>query len=171
MSRSTVLLTPPPSTSSVPIPGLASVKIEPSDHLVHILSDSDDDTHSEIKLGDTVSNPFQNRGSQESSRPSRQSSHSIMFASLSTGRSSIHPAFKKNRSIRFAIRMTASRKGSLSELSHIDFDSIEHEQVKYLTLVYGGEKIFELPRLREGVPTPFEGGIDGMSKQYDGHVW
>ena len=171
MSESTVLLTPPPSTSTVQVPGLASVKIEPSDNSVHLLSDSDDDTHSEIKLGDTRSNPFQSRGSQDSGRPSRQGSRSSMSASLSTGRPPIHPASKKNRSIMFSIRMTASRRGSRSELSKIDFDTIEHEQVKYLPPVYDGDKIFELPPVPEGVPNPFGGGMDGMSKQYDGHTW
>ena len=114
MSESTVLLTPPPSTSTVQVPGLASVKIEPSDNSVHLLSDSDDDTHSEIKLGDTRSNPFQSRGSQDSGRPSRQGSRSSLSASLSTGPPPIHPTSKKTRSIMFSIRLTASRRATRS---------------------------------------------------------
>ena len=91
MPESIVLLIPPPSTSTIPNFSLASVKIEPSDNSLCILSDSDDDTHSEIKLGDIVSNSFQTRGSQESSRPSRHNSRSSMSLSLFTGHPPIHP--------------------------------------------------------------------------------
>ena len=103
--------------------------------------------------------------------PTRHRRTSSASPSLSSGRPPIHPDSRKSRSILFAIRMTASRRGSRSELACIDFDSIEHRQVKYLPATYDGDIIFELPPLPEGIPTTFGGGMDGMSKQFDGHTW
>lgn len=171
MSGSTIIMTPPTSTSTVHVPGLATVKVEPTESNVQILSDSDDDNVNEIKLSDISSNPFQSRGLLGSARPFQHHSRSSVSPSLSSGHPPIHPNSRKSRSILFAIRNTASRKGSRSELSRIDFDSIDHEQVKYLPPTYDGEKIFELPPLPEGIPTQFGGSMDGMSKQYDGHTW
>ena len=58
MSGSTIIMTPPTSTSTVHVPGLATVKVEPTESNVQILSDSDDDNVNEIKLSDISSNPF-----------------------------------------------------------------------------------------------------------------
>ena len=52
MSGSTVILTPPTSTSTVRVPSLVPVKMEPTDSTVHILSDSDDDVEKEVRVGE-----------------------------------------------------------------------------------------------------------------------
>ena len=83
----------------------------------------------------------------------------------------IYPDSKKNRSILFAIRMTASRRSFCSHLASIDFESIEHWHVKYLPATYNGDNIFELPLDLEGILKPFRVGMDGISKHYDDHIW
>jgi len=106
-----------------------------------------------------------------SKRSSREHYHKSESPLVSFGRPPLHPHSKKSRSILHAIMKTASWKGSRSKLSRLEIESIEREQVKYLPPAYDGDKIFELPPLPEGIPTQFGGGMDGMSKQYDGHTW
>lgn len=98
MSVSTILVTPPTSTSTVQVPALAKVKIEGSLPHVHVISDSDDDIVPEINLADTSVNIFVRRPSVGSSR-SLPLRGFVRSPSISSGRPPVHPASRKPRSI------------------------------------------------------------------------
>ena len=63
LSTSMVLVTPRNSTSTLQVPTQPTVKIEPSDVNVHVISDSDDDAILDGPIGDTSAIPIRRHGS------------------------------------------------------------------------------------------------------------
>ena len=169
MSRhaySAVMTPPDESGDTVLVPGLGTL----SNPSIHIHSDTEDEEVSDINLGESI-HPFK---SQESVHPNVSGplpSRSKQSPSVSLGKPPVHSSSRTVRSILAHVRRTCNRKGSRSELARINFDSLELNQVKYLPPKYDGDMIFELPPIPEEIPTQFGGGLDGMSKQYDGHAW
>ena len=170
LSASTVLVTPRNSTSTVQVPTQPTVKIEPSNVNVHVISDSDDDAIPDGPTGDTSRIPIRRCGSIGStcSLPTPDLRRS---PSISSSRPPVHPDFQRPRSVVEALIKTASRKGSRSKLASLDVGSLQVEQVNYLPPQFDGNKIFELLLLPQGCPTLYGGDMDGMGKQYDGHTW
>ena len=152
--------------NTILVPGVGTKSI-PS---VHILSDTEDEDVLDVKLGES-NNPFKSQESVHHNHSTPLPSGSHMSPSISTGKPPVHPKSKNTRSILMHVRQTCRRKGSRSELSKIDIDNLDLNRVKYLPPKYDGDMIFELPPLPEGIPRQFGGGLDGMSKQYDGHTW
>ena len=131
MSASTVLITPPNSTSIVQVPTPPMVKLEPPDLEVYVISDSNDDVIPDVHLGESFAFPFRRCGSVSSTLllPALDLRHS---PSISSSRPPIHPDARKTHSVFEALRLTASRKGSKFELASLEFGSLQFEQVNYL---------------------------------------
>ena len=169
-SASTVLVTPRNSTSTVQIFTQPTVKIEPTDVIVHVISNSDDDAIPDAPIGDTSAIPIRRRASVGSTR-SLSTPDLRHSPSISSSRPPVHPDTQKIRSVVEALIKTASRKGSRFELVSLDFGRLQVEQVNYFPPQFDGDKIFELPPLPQGCPMLYGGDMDGMDKQYDGHTW
>ena len=169
LSTSTVLVTPHNSTSTVQVPTQPTVKIEPSNVNVHVISDFDDDAIPNGPTGGTSKIPICRRGSIGSTRflPTPDLRRS---SSISSSRPPVHPDSQRPHSVVEALIKIASRKGSRSELASLDVGSLQVEHVNYFPLQFDGDKIFELPPLPQGCPTLYGGDMDGMGKQYDGHT-
>jgi hypothetical protein len=69
MQASTVILTNESGTSTVQIPSIAHVKVEPPDDSVFVLSDSEDDICASVDLSNTSSFPFKSVNSTPSQLP------------------------------------------------------------------------------------------------------
>jgi len=69
MQASTVILTNESGTSTVQIPSVATVKLEPSDDSVFVLSDSEDDICAAVDLSDVSPFPFRSTDSTRSQLP------------------------------------------------------------------------------------------------------
>src|ERR1700738_1397715 len=69
MQASTVILTNESGTSTVQIPSIAPVKVEPLDDSVFVLSDSEDDICASVDLSNTSPFPFRNVHSIPSQLP------------------------------------------------------------------------------------------------------
>ena len=87
---STVLVTPHNSTSTVQVPTQPTVKIEPSDINVHVISDSDDDAIPDGPTGGTSRIPICRRGSIGSTR-SLPTPDLRRSSSISSSRPPVHP--------------------------------------------------------------------------------
>ena len=66
--------------------------------------------------------------------------------------------------------MTKSRKRSKSDLTTIDFDSIDIRDVKYLPPSFDSDVLFVLPPLSMGTPNVYGRSMDGMDRMCDGHL-
>ena len=163
LSASTVLVTPHNSTSTVQVPTQPTVKIEPSDINVHVISDSDNDAILDGPTGGTSRIPIRRRGSIGStcSLPTPDLRRS---PSISSSRPPVHPASQRPRSVVEALIKTVSRKGSRSKLGSLDVGSLQVKQVNYLPPQFDGDKIFELPPLPQGCSTLYAGDMDGIGK-------
>ena len=123
LSASTVLVTPRNSTSTVQVPTQPTVKIEPSDVNVHVISDSDDDAIPDGPTGGTSRLPIWRCGSIGSTR-SLPTPDLRRSPSISSSRPPIHPDSQRPQSVVEALIKKASRKGSRSELASLDVGSL-----------------------------------------------
>ena len=112
-----------------------------------ILSDLNDDYVNVKNLRETLHISFRSHLSWGSVLPFFHHKFLSMSPLLSSSRPPIHRDFRKSDSILFAIRVIAFIRGSSFELSHIDFDNIDHKLVKYLPSSYLRDKMFELSPL------------------------
>ena len=90
LSASTVLVTPRNSTSIVQVPTQSTIKIEPFDVNVHVISDSDDDTIPDGPTGGTSRIPIRRCGSIGSTR-SLPTPDLRCSPSISSSRPLVHP--------------------------------------------------------------------------------
>jgi hypothetical protein len=137
---STVILTNEYGTSTVQILSIAHIKVEPLDDSMVVLSDSEDDICASVDLSNTSSFPFRS----VHSTPSQLLIHvvkspcGLMYKKVVPQISlsqcpSLHPSASSTRlTMVDALKLTKSRKRSMSDLASIDFDSIDVRGVKYL---------------------------------------
>ena len=71
MQVSTVILTNESNTSKIQIPHVVSIKLQPIDDNMFVISDSEDDIYSFVNLSNTLSFPFKNVHSTSSHLPIR----------------------------------------------------------------------------------------------------
>ena len=70
-----------------------------------------------------------------------------------------------------ALKMTKSRRRSKSDLTAIDYDSIDVRDVKYLPPSFDGDVIFISPPINVDESSTYGRSMDDMDKICDGHPW
>ena len=80
-----------------------------------------------------------------------------------------HSSFFLHLSIVDALKLTKSGRRSKSNLTIIDFDSIDVCDVKYLLFTFDGDVLFVLPPFSMVVLSACGRAMDGIDKMYDGH--
>jgi len=175
MQASTVILTNESGTSTVKIPTVATVKLEPNDDSVLVLSDSEDDICVVVDLSDISLSPFKIKNSTPSQLPKSPFSpmcNILIYHMTPSQRPPLHPSPSSiGLSIVGALKFTKSRKMSKSDLIFIDFDNIDVYDVKYLSSSFDGDVLFVLSLVTLGVPNMYSCSMDGMDKMCDGHPW
>ena len=175
MQAPTVILTNESGTSTVQIPTVATVKLEPNDDNVLVLSDSGDDICAAVDLSDISPFPFKSKNSTPSQLPKSPFSHvcnTLVHRMTPSQRPPLHPSPSSiGLTIVDALKVTKSRKRSKSDLAFIDFDNIDVRDVKYLPSSFDGDVLFVLPPVALGVSNTYGRSMDGMDKMCDGHPW
>ena len=135
---STILLTNEYGASTVNVPSMATVKIEPSDDDVLVLLNADENACSVVDLFDTLHSFYKTKHSNPVFLVFDKTPHSSSYMKLvrhgsSTQRPPLHHSLSSSGfNIVDALKMTKSRKMSKSDLTAIDFESIDVRDVKYL---------------------------------------
>jgi hypothetical protein len=177
MQVSIVILTNESGTSTVQIPSIALVKVEPLDDSMFVLSDSEDDICASIDLSNTSQFPFRSVHSTFSQLPIHvaESPCGLMYKkvvpqiSLSQ-RPPLHPSpSSTGLTMVDTLKLIKSRKRSKSDLASIDFDSIDVREVKYLPSSFNGDVFILLPPLALKALSTYGRSMDGMDKMCDGH--
>jgi hypothetical protein len=144
MAASTDLVSHPSDISSVQPPLLHSMKLEKSDNLVNLSSDSSE--------GVVPNNPppIPAIHTHVSDSKCSEKSKSVFIPVDSSGHSNLsqppcHPNSREYPSIMQCLRRLASLLDSRNELASIDYDNIAYYKVQYLPPSYDGDVIFELP--------------------------
>jgi hypothetical protein len=179
MQASTVILTNESGTSTVQVPSMAPVKVEPLDDSVFVLSDSEDDICASVDLSNTSPFPFRSVHSTPSQLPLHvaKSPCGLMYKRVvpqnsPSQRPPLHPSpSSTGLTMVDALKLTKSRKRSKSDLASIDFDSIDVREVKYLPSSFNGDVLFLLPPVALKAPSTYGRSMDGMDKMCDGHPW
>ena len=153
MQASTIILTNASGASTVQIPFVALVKLEPTHDNMFVLSDSKVDICASVDLSNTSLFPFK-------SLHSTSSQFSIHVAKFPCGpmykrlvphispsqRPPLHPSPSSiGLTIVDTLKLTKSRKRSKSDLASIGFDNIDVCDVKYLPSSFNGDVLFLLP--------------------------
>lgn len=160
-----VITLPVDSSHTVLVPGLSTKSIPTA----RVFSDTKVEDLFDVNLDESM-NPFKSHQSAHRIVSTSDPSSSQMSLSHSTKKPPVHPSSRNVHSILMHIRHTCNRKRFRSELSRLDIDSFDLNHVKKLPPKNDGDMIFELLQLSEDIPVQFRGvGLDGMSKQYDGH--
>ena len=147
MQASTVILTNKSGTSTIQIPSVTTVRLEPTDDSVLVLSDSEDEICVAVDLSDTSSFSFRSRDSTPSKPPMDlpKSLYNLLYMRVAHhGSPSQHSPLHHFSSlvgmnIVDVLKQTKSRKISKSDLASINFDSIEVRDVKYLPSSFDGD--------------------------------
>ena len=97
----------------------------------------------------------------------------LQFHSNNTDVLNIPCIIPRRRSIIDLLRTLKSRSGSRSELSTLNYNNIEIQQVKFLPQVFNGDIIFEMPLFSKpsGGGKTWAGALEGMDRRHDGHAW
>jgi len=155
------------STSSLTTPPLISVKTEPDlDNIIDLSDSSTEDVpmqkavvHDSPPLFPSASNVTP---SPSPSMPSSQSVPSSPFVpSTST----------PPQPIVQCLRRLGSMPGSKSILKKLDYDKLKIQEVNHLPPRFAGTQLFVLPAAEVSSSQTRAKSLDGMDKQYDGHVW
>jgi hypothetical protein len=176
MQASIVLLTNESSASTINVP---TVKIEPSDDDVLVLLDSDEYVSPVVDLSDTSFFPYKPRSpnpvlvSMDVDKTPHSSSYmKFVRHDFSSQRPPLHPSSSSSGfNIVNALKMTKSRRRSKSDLTAIDFDSVDVRHVKYLPPSLNGDVIFILPTINVDVSITYGRSMDDMDKMCDEHPW
>jgi hypothetical protein len=80
-----------------------------------------------------------------------------------------HPKTHEYPSVMQCLRSLASFPRSRNELATLDYDKIPYHKVQYLSPLYDGDVIFELPPSFVSTSTS-KNTMDGMDKRFDGHT-
>jgi hypothetical protein len=179
MQASTVLLTNESGASTVNVPSMANVKIEATNNDVLVLLDSDDEVCPVVDLSDTSyfldktksSNPILVSVDVDKTPHSSSYMKFVRHGSSFQRPPLHHSSSSSSFNIVDALKMTKSRRRSKSDLTAIDFDSIDVREVKYLPPSFDGDVIFILPLIFVDVSSTYGRSMDGMDKMCDGHPW
>jgi hypothetical protein len=84
----------------------------------------------------------------------------------------LHPSSSSSSfNIVDTLKMTKSKRRSKSNLTTINFDSIDIRDIKYLPPSFDGDVIFILPPIAVDVSSTSGRSMDAMDKMCDGHPW
>jgi hypothetical protein len=155
------------STSSLTTPPLISVKTEPGlDNIIDLSDSSTEDVplqkavvHDSPPLFPSASNVTP---SHSPSMPSSQSVPSSPFVPSTS---------KPPQPIVQCLRRLRSMPGSKSILKKLDYDTLRIQEVNHLPPRFDGTQLFVLPAAEVSSSQTRAKSLDGMDKQYDGHVW
>ena len=149
------------STSFLSTPPVINVKTEPDVDNVIDLSDSlNEDVHvQKVALHDSP--PLFPSASYVTPSPSR-------FVPLSPA---VPSTSKPPPPIVQYLRRLGSMPGSKIVFKKIDYDKIKIQEVNHLAPCFDGTQSFVLPEAEVSSSQSRTKSMDGMDKQYDGHVW
>ena len=155
------------STSSLSTRPLISIKTEPDLDNVIDLSDSSTE---DVPLPKAVvhdSPPLFPSPAYVTPSPSRSmpSSQSVPSTPL------VPSTSKPPQPIVQCLRRLGSMPGSKSILKKLDYDKIKIQAVNHLPPRFDGTQLFVLPAAEVSSSQTRAKSLDGMDKQYDGHVW
>ena len=153
MQVSTVILKNKSRTSTVQIPFVATVKLEPTDDNVFVLSDSEDDICASVDLSNALSFLFKIVHSTFLQFPIgvAKSPCGPMYKTVvphisPSQRPPLHPSPSfVGLTIIDALKLTKSRKIPKPNFSSIDFDNIDVRYVKYLPSSLNDDVLFLFP--------------------------
>src|ERR1700737_1150508 len=162
MEESTELLAPlRSSTADFSTPPIISVKTEPDVDNVVDLSDSSTEDVSVRKADVHDSPPLFPSSSYVTPSPSCSVPLSPSVPSTS----------KPPPPIVHCLRRLCSIPGSKSVLKKLDYDKIKIQEGYHLPPRFDGTQLFVLPAPEVSSSQSRAKSLDGMDKQYDGHVW
>jgi hypothetical protein len=171
MGVSTEILAPlRSSTAAFSTPPLTSVKIEPDVHNVIDLSDfSSEDVH--VQQGDV---PVQHEDVSVHDSPHLFPSAANVTPSPSIfvlSPSSVPSMSIPPQPIIQYLRRLGSMPGSKNVLKKIDYDKLKIQVVNHLPPRFDSTQLFVLPAAEVSSSQTRAKSLEGMDKQYDGHVW
>ena len=178
MQASIILLTNESGASTVNVPNMATVNIEPNDDDVLVLLDLDEDVCHVVDLFDTSYFPCKTKPSNlvlvsvDVDRTPHNSSY-IKFVchGSSSQRPPLHPSSSSSGfNTVDALKLTKSRKRFKFDLNVINFDSKDVRDVKYLPPSFDDDVIFILPPINVDVFSTYGRSMDDMHKMCDGHL-
>ena len=151
---------------------MATVKIEPNDDDVLVLLDSDEEVCPVVDFFYTSHFPYKTKHSNPvlvfidfDRTPHNLSYMKLVRHGALSQRPPLHPS---SSSLDFnnvdALKITKSRRRSKSNLTAIDFDTINVRDVKYLPPSFDGDVIFILPPIAVDVSNTYGRSMDGMDK-------
>ena len=149
------------STADFSTPPLVSVKTEPNvDNVVDLSDSSTKDVHvKKVVVHDSP--PLFSSDSFVTPSPSR-------YVPLSP---SVPSTSKPPPPIVQCLRRLGSIPGIKSVLKKIDYDKIKIQEVNHLPPCFDGTHLFVLLAAKVSSSLSRARSMDGMDKQYDGHVW
>jgi hypothetical protein len=160
----TEILTPlRSSTAAFSTPPVISVKIEPGLDNVIDLSDSS-----------TEDVPVQHEDVSVHDSPHLFPSSAYVTSSLSLSvpsPTSIPSTSNPPQPIVQCLRRLGSMPGSKNVLKNIDYDKLQIHVVNHLPPRFDGTQLFVLPAAEVSSSQSRAKSLDGIDKQYDGHVW
>ena len=153
MQASIVLLTNEFGVYTVNEPSMAIVKIEPSDDDVIVLLYSNEEFCHVVDLSDTSFFSYRTKSSNPvldsvdfDKTPHNSSYMKLLRHGVLSQRPPLHHfSSSSGFNIVDTLKMTKSRRRSRSNLTAIDFDSIDVRNVKYFPPSFDGDVIFILP--------------------------
>jgi hypothetical protein len=81
------------------------------------------------------------------------------------------PTSKPPQTIVQCLRLLGSMPGSKNVLKKLDYDKIKIQEVHHLPPRFDGTQLFVLPATEVSSSQTRAKSLDGMDKQYNGHVW
>jgi hypothetical protein len=162
MGVSTKILAPlQSSTDALSTPPVISVKTKPGVNNVIDLSDSLNEDVPMQKTDVYDSLPLFPSASHVMLCPSRSMSSTILVPSTS----------KPPQTIVQCLHCLGSMPGSNNVLKKIDYDKLKIQEINHLLPRFDGTQLFVLPAAKVSSSQTRAKSLDGMDKQYDGHVW
>jgi hypothetical protein len=144
-------------------PPLISVKTEPGvDNVVDLSDSSSEDVpvqHEDVPVYDS---PLLFSSADYVTR-----SHSLSIPSPT----SIPSTSNLSQPIVQCLRRLGSMPGSKNVLKKLDYDKLQIQVVSHLPPRFNGTQLFVLPAAEVSSSQTRAKSLDGMDKQYDGHVW
>lgn len=152
MHVSTIIIANDFGTSTLPIPSVAIVQLQPSDDIIFLLLDFEDDIFVVVGLSNTYMFPFRNINSTSSKihvDPPKSLYISLYMRLARQGTLSQHPPLHAHPSsislnILDALKHTKYRKRSKSKIAFVDFNNIELRDDKYLPSYFDSYVLFVL---------------------------
>jgi hypothetical protein len=157
MAASTKLVIPHwSSISTVQLTPATRVKIEHAEELITILSDYSDGNPPTV--APPIASPLVNN-----SLPSSSQRSPIPLSPLVS-----HVGHQKSLSVVDSLKRIRASKGARNIFKTLDFDTLDIQRVKFLSPIFYGDVLFELPPVDTSDPFHM---MHGMDKRHDGHAW